>query len=454
MVDPNPTAARPAWPLVERAIDLLQARRDDEAEPLLRQALELDPHDPDALQFMGMWCQARNRTAEAEQWVRRSLEVLPANAGALNNLANLLVLQGRADEALTAYERALALTDGTPQAAPTLANVTLLHLNRQRLPEAEAAGRRAVQADDQFATGWFVLSRALIDSGKIKEGLLANSRGVLLVHANRDQMPADAQLERGQVLHALLMVGERDEAIRMYREWLAEEPDNAVVQHQLQAALGTDAPPRASDAYVAQMFDAFSGTFDSKLASLGYRAPELIAQALQAAVGEPGASLDICDVGCGTGWCGPMVRPWARRLAGCDLSVGMLRRARDRQCYDALHRAELVYYLDTQPEAFDVVMAADVLCYFGELEGAFAAALRALRGGGWLLFSVEAMADPASTPHRLMPSGRYVHHANYLRETLRAAGFDDPRVQGETLRAETGAPVKGWVVSARKPRPA
>jgi predicted TPR repeat methyltransferase len=98
-------------------------------------------------------------------------------------------------------------------------------------------------------------------------------------------------------------------------------------------------------------------------------------------------------------------------------------------------------------------MAADVLCYFGELEGVFTAAHRALRGGGWLLFSVEALADPESTPHRLMPSGRYVHHATYLRDTLRAAGFDDPRLQGETLRAETGAPVKGWVVSARKPRP-
>lgn len=441
---------RPSWPLIERAIDLLQAGRVDEAGPLLRQALDLDPQDPDGLHFMGMWCQAQNRLADAEQWVRQSLDVLPANAGALNNLANLLVLQGRADEALEVYERAVELTEATPQAAPMLANMTLLHLGRHRRAEAEAVARRAVQADDSFATAWFLLSRALIDGGQIKEGLLANSRGVLLVHRNRDQLPPEAQVERGQVLYALMIVGQRDEAIRMYREWAEEEPDNAVVQHQLLAAVGTDAPPRASDAYLEQMFNAFADTFDSKLASLGYRAPELITQALQAAVGEPASLLDLCDAGCGTGWCGPLVRPWARRLAGCDLSVGMLRKARDRKCYDALHRAELVYYLDTQPEAFDVVMAADVLCYFGELERAFAAAHRALRGGGWLLFSVESLPEHEAAGHRLMPTGRYVHHERYLRDALREAGFDEPRLQAENLRAETGVPVKGWVVTARK----
>ena len=37
-------------------------------------------------------------------------------------------------------------------------------------------------------------------------------------------------------------------------------------------------------------------------------------------------SLDVLDAGCGTGLCGPLVAPYARRLVGVDLSEAMLAR--------------------------------------------------------------------------------------------------------------------------------
>ena len=36
----------------------------------------------------------------------------------------------------------------------------------------------------------------------------------------------------------------------------------------------------------------------------------------------------VLDAGCGTGLCGPLLRPYAKRLVGVDLSSGMLERAR------------------------------------------------------------------------------------------------------------------------------
>ena len=42
----------------------------------------------------------------------------------------------------------------------------------------------------------------------------------------------------------------------------------------------------------------------------------------------------ILDAGCGTGLCGPLLKPWARRLVGVDLSGGMLEKARALQLYD------------------------------------------------------------------------------------------------------------------------
>jgi predicted TPR repeat methyltransferase len=47
------------------------------------------------------------------------------------------------------------------------------------------------------------------------------------------------------------------------------------------------------------------------------------------------------DAGCGTGLCGPLLRPYASELTGVDLSAGMLDRARPRQVYDHLEKGEL-----------------------------------------------------------------------------------------------------------------
>jgi predicted TPR repeat methyltransferase len=199
------------------------------------------------------------------------------------------------------------------------------------------------------------------------------------------------------------------------------------------------------------VFDNFAQSFDAKLEKLHYRAPQLVADAVAAALGSPQASLDIADLGCGTGLCGPLLRPWARRLVGCDLSVGMLRKARLRHCYDKLHKAELVYYLDTQPGDFDVLVSADTLCYFGVLDAAAAAAHQALRPGGWLVFTVEALPEEDAADHRLQPHGRYAHHRRYLRRCLQAAGFEAPGMQAEALRQEAGKSVDGWVVAAQRP---
>jgi predicted TPR repeat methyltransferase len=166
-------------------------------------------------------------------------------------------------------------------------------------------------------------------------------------------------------------------------------------------------------------------------------------------VGPPAGGLDIVDAGCGTGLCGPLLRAHARRLAGCDLSAGMLRRAHARKVYDVLHQAELTYYLRTQPAAFDAVVSADTLCYFGALESALAAARRCLRPGGWLLFSVEALSESSPLPHRLQANGRYAHAAGYLRDALSEAGFDVHEVRRDRLRMEAGEPVPGWLVTAR-----
>jgi predicted TPR repeat methyltransferase len=93
-------------------------------------------------------------------------------------------------------------------------------------------------------------------------------------------------------------------------------------------------------------------------------------------------------------------------------------------------------------------VAADVLCYFGEL-GAFARAARAaLQAGGLLAFTVEYDADPGRLGYRLQLNGRYRHGEPYVRGCLENAGFANIVIALADLRLEGGAPVQGLVVTA------
>ena len=109
--------------------------------------------------------------------------------------------------------------------------------------------------------------------------------------------------------------------------------------------------------------------------------------------GAPEGRLDILDAGCGTGLCGEHVKPFARRLVGVDLSLEMLKRAGVRKLYDDLILGELTAFVGAAPAAWALVVSADTLVYFGDLALVMAAALRGLRPGGHLVFTVERASE-------------------------------------------------------------
>ena len=164
----------------------------------------------------------------------------------------------------------------------------------------------------------------------------------------------------------------------------------------------------------------------------------------------PLGKLSILDAGCGTGLCGPLLRSKARRLVGVDLSSGMLAKARGRNVYDELHEGELGAFMRAHPAAYDVVISADTLVYFGALEEAMAGAHDALLPGGLLAFTVEAEPAGSAQKFRLQSHGRYTHAEVYVRACLAGAGFDVLQIEPGVLRKEAGADVRGLVVSARR----
>jgi len=437
-------------PAKDRAVSLeeavaiaIQLQQNDQwvaASDIYRQVLEVAPDYAAALHYSGVLAHQAGRSEEAVALIERSLELEPDRADWYSNLGIVLRDRMKLDEAIVAFRRAIVLD---PDHANGHNNLGVVLRAQGQLVEAEAEFRAAIRVSPTHSDAYTNLGTLLNAQKRTHEAVVCFCKVITF----RPKHPEARRL----LALAHCTLGEPDKAVEVFEEWLEEEPEHPIARHMLAACSGRNVPARASDGFVEQTFDSFAASFDSKLAKLLYRAPDLVAGMLAEPDVEVSKRLDVLDAGCGTGLCGPLVAPYARRLVGVDLSARMLAQARARNVYDELVKRELTDYLADSAGAFDVIVSADTLVYFGPLEGVVAASAGALRPGGRLIFTVEELIGAGSDAgYSLSPHGRYSHTRQYLERVLAEANLR-PEVVPAELRLEAGDPVPGLVVRATKP---
>jgi len=393
---------------------------------------------PETLHAAALLLIGEGRVESGRALLELALESEGGRAEWHNDLGNTLFAVGDAAAAAAAFSRAAALEGGR---ALYWNNLGAACLGAGRPADAESAFRRAIELDPTAADPLHNLAALLDGQSRGEEAAEYHCRAFVL-GPEEGKSPAMLGL-------AYYRLGRIAEAAAVYRRWLDAEPGQPVARHLLAACGGAATPERASDGYVATMFDAYAERFDQQLVgALGYRGPAMIEEALRGAVPAQG-TLEVLDAGCGTGLVGERLRPWARHLTGIDLSAGMLAAAARRGLYDRLVQAELGAWLGAAGSAFDLIAIGDALIYFGPLAALFDAARAALRPGGCLVFTVETEA-PADPGYRLNPSGRYSHAPEYVRLALAGAGFDVCLTRAAAIRREFGSDVAAAVVLARR----
>ena len=423
------------------ARELQTEGRLEAADELYRRILAAAPDYPDAWHFRGVVAFQLGRLDEAETLIRRAVELAPAYSDAHNNLGNVLQHQKRAEEAVTCYERAIALQ---PDRADAYNNLGNAFQQQKRHDEAVVFYEKAIALRPDMADAHLNLGKALEALDQMQQALTAYRQAVML-----RPFHFDSYRRLGAALYGW---GRIDEAAEVYRKWQSLDPENPLARHLLSACTGEGVPSRASDDTVRNIFEGFADSFDQILEGLQYRAPSLVGQAAADLLGAPGARLDILDAGCGTGLCGEHVKPFARRLVGVDLSLEMLKRAGLRRLYDELIMGELTAFVGAVPAAWDLIVSADTLVYFGDLSSAMAAAQRALRPGGSIVFALERAEDgEAPDGLRIKQHGRYSHTEAYVRRVLSTARLEPRQVTHVHLRLELKKPVDGLLVVASRP---
>lgn len=428
--------------VLRQAIEVHQRGDLEQAETLYGKVLDMQMAQPDALHFLGVLCHQQGRSDEGVGLIKMALQITPRHPDAHNNLGNIHKECGRLAEAEASYRRALECGPAHYQA---LSNLAVVLEAQERLEDALEVYGRLLQQAPTYAHGHYRLGVFLRANAQHEEHMEQSAECFRQAY-RYDSSNVRALEGVGVALYAL---GRHAEAAEVYRDWLVREPDNPVPRHMLASCGAAEAPARAADDYVRDVFDEFADSFDEQLLNnLSYRAPVVLGDALAAVLPPPSASLEMLDAGCGTGLCAPWMRPYARQLVGVDLSGGMVEKARQRGGYDELAVAELTAFLQQRPGYYDVVLSADTLVYFGDLSEVLQAAHDALRPGGWLGFSLEACVDGEDAAE-LSSSGRYRHGRAYVERCLNEAGFTRMQITADSLRKECGRPVSSWVVLAQ-----
>jgi predicted TPR repeat methyltransferase len=245
-------------------------------------------------------------------------------------------------------------------------------------------------------------------------------------------------------------LNQHDAAIAAFRRARASDPDDrhgAAVWLMRLGAEDLSAMPRG---YVQTLFDQYAPRFEATLlGALDYRAPELLFKAViatRASARKPAFFRRAIDLGCGTGLGAAAFAKNVDHFMGIDLSPGMIEQARGTGLYRELDVADMVESLRERTEASaELILAADAMVYVPDLAPVLREVKRVLAPGGLVTFTVETHdGDGVIIGEGL----RYAHGADYIRETVGAAGLALAHLEQASPRIEDNEPVRGLVVVA------
>jgi predicted TPR repeat methyltransferase len=469
-VQTNGQAAAEGWPCpsnadehFHRALDLHRQGEADSAASLYQQAISLCPEHVDACFYLALLYRSMGDLEEAALWFGRAHALLPQEATIAYELGTTWYSLGQQQMAIDHFQKTLSLEDTHWQAAYNLGTAYLAEGN---ISEAIKAYHRAAQLNPQDVDIHFNLGLACKKAGQLEEAMQSYLCAMEIA-------PDDAEVHYNLAL-IYKELGCRDEAITSLEIAIALRPDygaahgnlgvlyldqervaeaivcyrrlvdldhNAASARHILAALTGETTAVAPSSYIAELFDSFSAHFEERLlVDLEYRTPWELKSLLLAAPDGPCRFERLLDLGCGTGLVGEIFQEITTCRVGVDLSPKMVETAAAKEVYDKLAVAEIVTFLEQNQEPFDLIVAADVLIYVGELDRIFASLARALAGNGRILFSTEQMAGQG---YLLRRSGRYAHAFSYIETLATRHGFRILSTRSANIRKEKGEWIMG-----------
>lgn len=398
-------------------------------------ALDIRPDYLDAYYNLGL---ASNQCGDLEQAIsafQSLLKLKPDHVGAHFQMGNIYLKKCAYECAASEYQWVLS---HYPEHFESLANFALCNMHLGKLDVAGKAYVAALQVNPDDSDIIYNLGVIHMQQGYATQGLTYYLQAV---QKNPDYFDAHYNLAA-----AYLMRRDYENARLHFKEALRIKPDDEVLQHTLKILQQDKTLTGSSPAYIQSLFDSYADHYEPHLRTyLHYQVPEKLKDAI-VKVGLAQSPLHILDLGCGTGLCGELFIEHAKELVGVDLSPKMLVLAEQKHIYQELIAADVLDYLGGQSGRFDLVLAADVLVYFGELRALLCGVRQALAVPGVFAFNVELGAE---SDFELTSSGRFAHDQAYLERLAAECGFEICLLEEAILRQQDNKPVNGYICIMR-----
>jgi predicted TPR repeat methyltransferase len=404
--------------------------RLDEARACALASLDLDNLRPSSWLLLGTIDSQMQDDSGAERAFIRALDLDPKLAAAFVGLGFIYFRRQRFKEAADRLEAAVRLGNRVHLVHACLAQ-TLYFLGEFSKAAEVFAIEAGMQPDNSDIKRKLAFCRFI--EAMRHDGLQA----ALAVYDKIAGPHAEERMAMTRkAFHVLSSYGHCDAAIKLGRERLSWAPDDPAQSYLLDALAGKPLV-RAPENYIVEYFNLFAETFERQLVDvLGYRTPEDLVDIL---IRTQRSFQNAADLGCGTGLAGPLLRSLSEALIGIDLSPKMLEKAKEKCVFDDLIEGEIEHFLDHQRDCFDLLFAADVLIYFGDLTQLMRSAARSLRSGGLFAFSIE---HGRGNDYFVLPTGRFAHDPSYV-EDLANDDYIILSKTPKTIRLEACQPVDG-----------
>ncbi|MFN3234822.1 MAG: tetratricopeptide repeat protein [Gammaproteobacteria bacterium] len=475
-----------------------QMRQYDQSIEHLQNAIRLAPKQPLLYCHLGNAYKAKKSYAQSESAYLKSIQIEKTPL-AFHNLGVLYHLQSALDRACHHYREAISLK---PDYVDAHYHLAIALMKQGNLKEAISFFKTTIEMHPEHFGAWFYLGVLAMKKAYYQKALelflkaekiekdnfeLITNIGHCYTHLKEYQKAREyyrnaleMNINDIDIYYNLGVLAEKqghfDHAINYYRDVLKEnndyvnahhnigivylkkdhpayalkhfkevlrlQPQNKTVQYyidMLTQDTRLDAAPRE---YVKSLFNQYADHYDQHLIeALDYQVPMLF----QNAFGKKTAKTCL-DLGCGTGLCGVVFKDYVDYLAGVDISENMLSIAKEKGCYDKLYCQDINEFLENDKRRYDLILAGDVLVYFGKLENFFKAISQHLNKNGTFVFNIERSDKD---DYQMLQSGRFAHHIDYLHALVKEYGFTIESAQAAVTRQQNNEPVNGWVVVAR-----
>jgi len=177
---------------VDRGLELIKARRLDEAFDELKAAEEMKPDYPETLAGLGYYFREKGDLASAVLYFEKALAIEPRNWEARNIYGVTLFRQRKYDEALKQFEAAIAIDPiNSLSLANSLANIAAVALAKGDTAKAGQFYEKAISANPQYLQARTGLAALLVREGRHGDAAMQYEK---FLQAAPDDMDVTANL--------------------------------------------------------------------------------------------------------------------------------------------------------------------------------------------------------------------------------------------------------------------